>query len=242
MNIEDLNKTQLLLLTVLVNFVAAIATSVLTVSMLAEAPTTVTQTVNRIVENTIETVTTQVPVGTPIENAPSTEELLTSAVAATNARAVTFHKNATSEALIAGVYLPASRAAVTLSGARLPREIVVKFADGSTLEASLSKTGTLFAVYGFSDTASLPSAPAASPRQSTDLKQGQTVITLQSNGAVATGIVAKTEGSVIETSLQTASAGAGAVNLSGELIGINSYIAGTLYPVDELLVLLSETQ
>jgi hypothetical protein len=240
MNIEELNKTQLLLLTVLVNFVAAIATSVLTVSMLAEAPTTVTQTVNRIVENTIETVTTQVPVGTPIESAPSTEELLTSAVAATNARAVTFHKNANSEALISGVYLPASRAAVTLSAARLPREVVVKFSNGASFEASLSKTGTTYTVYGFSDVASLPSAPAASPRASTDLKQGQTVITLQANGAVATGIVAKTDASVIETSLQTASAGAGAVNLSGELIGINSYIAGTLYTVDELIALLSE--
>lgn len=242
MNIEDLNKTQLLLLTVLVNFVAAIATSVLTVSMLSEAPTTVTQTVNRIVENTIETVTTQVPVGTPIQNAPSTEELLTSAVAATNARAVTFHKNANSEALVAGVYLPASRAAVTLASARLPKEVTVRFSDGTMLEASLSKSSNTFSIFGFSDVATLPSAPPASPRVSTELKQGQTVISLASNGAVVTGIIAKTDAATIETSLQTTYLGTGAVNLSGELIGINSYTPGTLYPVDELLVLLSETQ
>ena len=56
MDIEDLNKTQLLLLTLLVNFVTSIATGVLTVSLLTETSPTVTQTVNRIVERTVESV------------------------------------------------------------------------------------------------------------------------------------------------------------------------------------------
>lgn len=53
---EDLNKSQLILLGILVSFVTSITTSVLTVSMLDEQAPTVTQTITRVVERTIETV------------------------------------------------------------------------------------------------------------------------------------------------------------------------------------------
>jgi S1-C subfamily serine protease len=53
---EELTKQQMVLLTLLVSFVASIATSVSVVSLLNETPMTITQTVNRIVEKTIEKV------------------------------------------------------------------------------------------------------------------------------------------------------------------------------------------
>jgi S1-C subfamily serine protease len=59
MDIEHLNKTQILLLTLLVSFVTSIATGIVTVSLMGQAPQGVTQTVNRIVERTVEKVVTQ---------------------------------------------------------------------------------------------------------------------------------------------------------------------------------------
>jgi hypothetical protein len=53
---EDLNKQQMVLLTLLVSFVTSIATGIITVALLAEAPPEVPQTVNRIIERTIERV------------------------------------------------------------------------------------------------------------------------------------------------------------------------------------------
>ena len=56
MNLEELNKTQVILLTLLVSFVTSIATGIVTVSLMAQAPQGITQTINRIVERTVEKV------------------------------------------------------------------------------------------------------------------------------------------------------------------------------------------
>lgn len=69
---EDLNKNQIILLTLLISFVTSIATGIMTTSLLQEAPLEVTRNINRIVEKTIETVTS--PSGTV---APGQKEVTT---------------------------------------------------------------------------------------------------------------------------------------------------------------------
>lgn len=58
MDIEKLTKSQIVLLTLLISFVTSIATGIVTVSLMQQAPPAVAETVNRVIENTIETVST----------------------------------------------------------------------------------------------------------------------------------------------------------------------------------------
>ena len=56
MDIEQLSKSQIILLTLLVSFVTSIATGIVTVSLMGQAPPSIAQSVNRIVERTVEKV------------------------------------------------------------------------------------------------------------------------------------------------------------------------------------------
>lgn len=240
MDIEDLSKSQLLLLTILVNFVVSIATGVLTVSLLDQAPTTVTQTVNRIVDHTIETVTTQIPSGNTGGGAPSSEELLTNALVANTARSVDIYRSGGTVPSARGVYLSLSKVVVTVS-TDLPGHITVRFANGTSLEADKTKEEGGIQLYGFAADAVLPNVPSAKLVPSAEVKQGQTAIALDTADAAVTGIVTKIDASGIYANLPNVLIGSAIVNLSGEIIGISS--GGEVYlPAERIDVLLPPTE
>jgi hypothetical protein len=248
MNIEDLSKTQLLLLTILVNFITAIATAVMTVSLLDQAPPTVTQTVNRIVERTVESAAQTPLPAIPGIAAPAKEtivirdeDLLSAAIRADAGRRVLIYKGATSTPAIAyGTYLPDKRVVVTASMAGLPKEATIVFADGRGVEASLSKPGATLTVYGFADAASLPVATVPDLIASADLKQGQTLVSLTREGAAISGIISLVDADGIRANVTGVPPGAAAVNISGDVIGIATLTPGVFAPAERINILLSD--
>jgi hypothetical protein len=251
MDIEELSKSQLLMLMLLVNFITSIATGVLTVSLLAQAPTTVTQTVNRIVDHTIETVATGTPLATIV--APPTtvtktviesdDTLLPVAIAADKARAVDIYASTgtTTPILAEGTYLPKARGVVTATQTGLPTDVIIAFPDGSTQKASLSHLGATITIYGFGDSATLPSAPAPTIVDHLQLKAGQTVVALTADGSAVTGIISKIDDAGIHTNLPAIPAGYSAVDLSGNIIGISTGATGLYFDADKITTLLTAT-
>lgn len=225
MNIEELSKSQLILLTILVNFVTSVATGILTVSLLNHAPAYVTQTVNRVVERTIETVAQAAPVAIVRAPAPSNQDLVTAAIGESAVRTVAIYAadtGTTTPAIAVGTYLPKSRAIATAAKDSLPSEVLVGFVDDSYISASLASQGSGIFIYGFSDDASLPKASSPILLAASALKLGETALALTADGSAATGIIARVSEKGIYTTLPDIGAGSAAVNLSGDLIGIGS--------------------
>lgn len=219
MNIEDLSKSQLLLLTILVNFVTAIATAVLTVSLLDDAPQTVTQTVNRIVERTIETVAPSEPQTITETVVVNNEEFRTEAIAESVARTVSLHGEEGEPAIGVGIYLSGAQAVATYLDTP-PKTIFVSFQDTTSIEGILAGTDSGIAVYRFPAGTTLPPAPDGVFVDQLSLKQGQTVIGIAGDGSAVVGIVSKVDVSGVYTSLPAVPAGSGAVNLDGDIIGV----------------------
>jgi hypothetical protein len=251
MDIEELSKSQLLLLMLLVNFITSIATGVLTISLLDQAPATVTQTVNQIVDHTIETVATGTPLAAIVTPTPTItktviendDTLLQTAVADDAARSVEIYGSGgtTTPLTAVGVYLPKASAVVTAVQAGLPSNPTILFPDGSTLPASVSHLGATIAIFGFSDTATLPKAPSPSIVDHTTLKAGETVVALTADGSAVQGIISKVDVTGVHTSLPETPAGNAAVDLSGNIVGISTGVAGEYYAADKITTLLTAT-
>jgi len=245
MNIEELSKSQLVLLTILVNFVMSVATGILTVSLLDQAPPFVTQTINRVVERTIETVAAAAPAAIIQAPAPSNQDLVTAAIGATAARAVAIYSAETgtsTPAVSVGTFISKAHAIATTEQNILPKEALIGFSDGSYISASLAHQGNGVAIYGFADAVTLPKISSPVLVASNNLKLGQTVLVVGSDGSAATGIIAQVNDTGIRTTLPKMGVGSAVVDLSGNLIGLDKgETAGLLTSADKITALLVAT-
>ena len=169
---------------------------------------------------------------------PSSEDLLVGAIEANSARTVYLYRDeAKRDYLATGLYLSSSGAVVTIAGIATQRPHVA-FPDGSVIEAYRDEEQNGIAIYRFVESAVLPQAPTARLFASTDVRQGQTVITTAADGSATTGIVTKIEGTVLQTPLQGVPQGAGVVNLAGEVLGLAAG-GGAVISADRITALLA---
>ncbi len=227
MNIEELSKSQLILLMIFVNFVVSVATGILTVSMLDHAPAFVTQTVNRVVERTIETVVAATPAAAVLAPAPapSNQDLVTSAIGVNATRMVAIYNANTgtsTPAVAVGTYISKSHVVVTAVSKTLPNKALIGFTNGKHFPAILTREGKKIAIYSFAKKATLPKTNSPKLINSSDLKLGETALALGANGTASTGIVSRVSKKGVYTTLPNIGIGSTVVDLSGNLIGISA--------------------
>src|SRR3989344_1699628 len=232
-NLEDLNKHQLILLTLLVAFVTSIATGIITYTLLQEAPVEVTQTINRVVERTIEKV---VPAegGAPGEvvreiQVVNEENLILESIEK-NAKSIVRVKTAGFDGveILSGLGLVVSSEVVVMDERNFSQNATysVHFHDGKIFDVikSYENSGFVFMKIckSLNDNYNLESAVLGNPNS---LKLGQTIIAVggKTSNSVAIGRVAQLGEEILSDIPKSRSqVGSPLLNLNGEIMGMEA--------------------
>lgn len=122
MDLEKLTKHQIVLLTLLVSFVTSIATGIVTVSLMDQAPPGVTRVINQIVEHTVEKVVEPVAQGAAVVAAPAVttktvvvkdEDLMAQSIAAAQKAVVRIVVKGSDQLVVRGVIIDQTGTAIT---------------------------------------------------------------------------------------------------------------------------------
>jgi hypothetical protein len=207
---NDLNAQQIVLLTLLVSFVTSIATGITTVSLLEQAPAPVTQTINRVIEKTIETITPEpTPNNTTTVKTPTKEvvttivnnEDLTIDAVSQNSRSLAriYQKNGSEETFIGlGIVFDNTGRLVTdASVIQKSGKYVAVYQSGKyNLSVGYRELNDPYAILKIADGQNAPTDfSPASFTDSQNLKLAQSVISLSGikTNTVSTGIVTNLE-------------------------------------------------
>jgi S1-C subfamily serine protease len=228
---EYLTKQQIILLALLVSFVSSIATGIVTVSLLDQAPPAVTQTINRVVERTIERVS---PSATTTTETIIVKDDQATIDAIAKASKVIVRLSGTSGESAVGVLVSSGGKILAHVPTTFPQNPSARLDGGNTVAARFISmdpaTGiALFQAEQSSDPRSARAYSAASLADSAKLRLGQAIVAIGGREApiVATGIVSSVQGDRIRTSApgQDFDSQAILVNLLGEVVGMKDNAA-----------------
>ena len=239
MDLEQLTKHQIILLTLLVSFVTSIATGIVTVSLMDQAPPGVTKIVNQIVEHTVQTVAPQTQGAAAVTATTKTvvvndDDLTAQSIASVQKAIIRITVPGGKDLVARGVIIDAKGTALTdtaalaASGATSFEAILSsgeRVAVSKVISATTSPVATLILSVG----TSTGYAPAALGDASS-LKLGQTVIRIGGGGAdtVGSGVVASlptaSDGSQtqIEATVSSETPGSLLITLFGQVIGLTT--------------------
>lgn len=243
MDIEHLTKHQIILLTLLVSFVTSIATGIVTVALMDQAPPSVTRTINQIVEHTIERV---VPAAAPASPAAAAaaatvtkettvvvkdDDLVAQSIATVQKGLVRIVSLDNRAVLLArGAVIDAKGVVLSDRGSLEPTGTVhfeVILPDGDRVPAvmrvpSATSTIAILDLQMASTSGKIVAVPLAA---SSKLQLGQSVIRIGGSGAdtVSTGVIARLPDShsgLIQSNIVSTTPGSVLFTSFGELIGM----------------------
>jgi len=251
MDMEELSKSQIVLLTLLVSFVTSIATGIITVSLMDQAPPAIAQTVNRIVERTVEKV---VQTGQAASSVVTTEktivvkesELIAKAVEKVRPSLVHIYASSSEPTFLGlGIVVDADGGVVSDSSAiGESKNIVVALADGTRLSATLisrdPKNGiaNLRAATTTEDGKTVQFTPAT--LSVGNLTLGQTVVVLSGKtisritDGLVTALIPRDEGevAVVDTnvSVDFVMDGSPLIDTEGGILGVSTSVSRASSP------------
>lgn len=247
MDLEKLNKSQIVLLTLLVSFVTSIATGIVTITLMEQAPPAITQTVNRIVERTVEKVAPAAAVVAGASTVKETviineSELLANGIAAVSPAVVRLYTPGKDEAgkdiqLFIGLAIVSNSEGVLIADAGTPEgHLTILRTDGTEVAAKTIErpAGAKIIRLQAATTTAKGEKIAWHPAtfSSANATLGQTIAAIAGRTAtrVAGGIItALSEGNekeragmIVETSIapDDFAAGSPLINTKGEIMGI----------------------
>lgn len=242
MDIEHLTKHQIVLLTLLVSFVTSIATGIVTVSLMDQAPPSVTRTINQIVEHTVEKVvpqvvpTTQGAAAATVTTKETTivvkdEDLVANSISKVQSSLIRIvSKNAPDQLVARGVIVSERGVALSDRGSLEPLGTVnfeAILPSGERVPAVMRvPTGTsTIAILDLTVASSSGKFSAATLADSSKLRLGQSVIRIGGTGAdtVDTGVIAKLSDAhmgLIQASVVSTTPGSVIFTAFGEVIGL----------------------
>lgn len=241
MDLEHLTKHQIVLLTLLVSFVTSIATGIVTVSLVNQAPPGVTHTISQIVEHTVEKIVPSTQGATVAASGAQAvtektvvvkdDDLAAQSIAKMQKSLVRIVSRGGDILISRGVIVTAQgtafadRDALVSSGYRQFEAIL---ADGKRYPATLraAAKGQPLAVLDISVGTSTGFVPAPLADEA-KVRLGQSVIGIGGTGSdsVGTGVVASLPDAhpgLIEASVSSATPGSILMTLFGEIIGITT--------------------
>ena len=250
MDLEQLTKHQILLLTLLVSFVTSIATGIVTVSLMDQAPEGVTRVINQIVERTVETVVPDTQ-GATVATTEKTvvvqqDELVPQSIAAVQKSVIRVVREGEGDTIARGVIVGAQGLAVTdraaLAGAgNVDLEAILYSGERVPLRVQDSNDTSATVIVQLELGTSTGFEPAKLA-DSSKLTLGQSVLRISGAGAdtVGEGVIAALplDSGVlkaVQASVVSATPGAVLLTIFGEVIGIST---PTLSPNNDIYTIL----
>ncbi len=252
-DIEDLNKSQIILLTLLVSFVTSIATGIVTVSLMERAPKDVVRVVQRVVERTVEKIDTVTPDASNKDNSPQVVvqektiivkegDLLSEAVAKTKNTVLKIYNKDTDEFIAYGIPVGPKSLATDASALEKDMQYIVKTGDDFR-DITLFKEGGVrgLSIYKVDGDIEFKQVKITS----TQPKLGEKVFLFTSKdfSSISTGIISSVSNGVFTVDIKRKNMpGTPVFSTSGTVLGISTSVSrkesqGSFTPANYALML-----